>query len=97
VESAAPSALFEIDWREQINRVVNDFLSERGIALAGMVSEDIDALLRVLVRHRLFEVRNAAAYIANILGCSRATLYARLKQVRGNTTTHHANTKELPL
>jgi D-arginine utilization repressor len=81
-EKAAPAALFEIDWREQINEFISDYLRKRSLARSALRSRDLDELIRALAQRGFFEIRTAAPYIARVLGCSRAALYARLKDIR---------------
>ena len=80
---AAPAALFEIDWREQINEFVSDYFRERSLTRSGMRARDLDELIEALARRGFLEIRTAAPYIARVLGCSRAALYARLRDIRG--------------
>jgi predicted transcriptional regulator YheO len=79
---ARPAALFRNDWREEVNDLVGQFLTDRGTTLAAMGIDEREALVRQLEARGLFSVRNAAAYIAPLLGLSRATLYKTLKSVR---------------
>ncbi len=83
-------ALFTGDWREKINEHVGAFLADRNATLAGLLSDDVNALIAALDRADMFNIRNATNYIANILGCSRATLYNRLKLVRSQEKKHAA-------
>jgi predicted transcriptional regulator YheO len=77
-----PSALFRNDWREEVNDIVGQFLTDRGTTVAVMGIDDREALVRSLESRGLFDVRNASSYIAQLLGLSRATLYKTLKMVR---------------
>jgi predicted transcriptional regulator YheO len=77
-----PAALFRNDWREEINDIVGQFLSDRGTALATMGIVDREALVTLLEERGLFDIRHAATYITQLLGLSRATLYKTLKAVR---------------
>ena len=86
VKASPPRQMFENDWREEINRIVSEFLETRRIAHAGLMVDDLDALLGILMQRRMFEIRNATSYVADILGRSRATLYARLKKIREQGT-----------
>ncbi|SDG30701.1 PAS domain-containing protein [Dyella sp. 333MFSha] len=79
---AKPSALFRNDWREEVNDLVGQFLTDHGTTLAVMAIEQREALVRLLESRGLFDVRNAASYVAPLLGLSRATLYKTLKAVR---------------
>lgn len=77
-----PAALFRNDWREEINDIVGQFLSDRGTTLATMGIVDREALVTLLEERGLFDIRHAATYITQLLGLSRATLYKTLKAVR---------------
>lgn len=83
--SERPAALFRGDWREEINDVVGQFLVDRGTTLAAMSLADREAVVAALESRGLFDVRNAVAYITQLLGLSRATLYKTLKVVREGT------------
>ncbi len=78
----AATTLFASDWREKINELVGAFLAERNITMAGMTSDDVNSLLANLDRARVFDIRHAVDYIGDIIGCSRATVYNRLKIMR---------------
>ena len=78
----AASPLMAGDWRETINGVIGDYLSERNTALAGLTGGDIDDLLIRLEARGIFEIRKAVPYVAEILRLSRATIYNRLAAAR---------------
>ena len=78
----AASPLMAGDWRETINGVIGDYLSERNTALAGLTGGDIDDLLLRLEASGIFEIRKAVPYVAEILRLSRATIYNRLAAAR---------------
>lgn len=75
-------ALFPSDWREALNAAVAEFLAERLATLAGLDAVVQTELIATLDARGLFAVRGAANYIADVLGCSRATLYKRLSAAR---------------
>ncbi len=81
-QDARPSVLFENDWREDVNGIVGQFLSERGLSLAALSAAERAELIALLDARGLFAVRNAAPYIAGLLKLSRATLYKTLKIAR---------------
>jgi D-arginine utilization repressor len=78
----AATTLFASDWREKINELVGAFLAEHNLTLAGLKVDDVNAMIAALDRAGVFSIRNAMTYMADIIGCSRATLYNRLKLVR---------------
>jgi D-arginine utilization repressor len=89
----AATTLFASDWRERINELVGAFLAKHNLTLAGLKVDDVNALIAALDGAGVFSIRNAMTYVADIIGCSRATLYNRLKLVRSsekNNATPHA-------
>src|SRR5579859_3371433 len=82
--AARPDAgqIFPSDWREKINADIGDFLSERGLTLAGLTVAEQTELVALLDAQGFFAIRKAADHIAAALGISRATLYKRLKEHR---------------
>lgn len=77
--SAQPEVLFKDDWRERINLYVSDYLKEEGIALRSLSKEGKQDLIKALHREGAFKAKNAAAYVADVLDLSRATIYNYLK------------------
>jgi D-arginine utilization repressor len=80
--AAKQSPLLSQDWRETVNTKIAEFLKWRNTTLAGLTSADVSDLIRSLDQHRIFEVRNAVPYVAEILRVSRATIYNRLNEGR---------------
>ncbi len=87
---ASATQLFASDWRETINDHVGAFLAARKKTFAGLMANDVNALIAVLDGAGVFNIRNATTYVADIIGCSRATLYNRLKYVRTQENDHAA-------
>jgi|HubBroStandDraft_5_1064220.scaffolds.fasta_scaffold21206_2 predicted transcriptional regulator YheO len=94
--TAKPSVLFQNDWREEVNDIIGQFVTDRGASLAALSLDDRTALVAALDARNLFDVRNAASYIAQIVGVSRATLYKTLKVVRGQLQTELADVADPP-
>jgi predicted transcriptional regulator YheO len=86
MEFAAPmpktSALMADDWREAVNSVVGDFLTEQRTTLSGLTGTDTDGLIALLDARGVFAIRKAVPYVAEILKLSRATIYNRLAAIR---------------
>lgn len=84
VPAALPraEALFPSDWREAVNSTVAEFLVERRSTLEGLDAKAQEQLVARLDASGLFAVRGAAPYLADLMGCSRATLYKRLSGAR---------------
>jgi len=78
----APEPLFRHDWRERINLAIRDFLTTNGTTLQALDRSDRIALLAALDAKGLFETRNAAPFIAQSLGISRASVYGLLAAAR---------------
>ena len=74
--------MFPMDWREQINVEIAEFLGARKASLAGLTTRDLVELTAALDERGFFSIRKAADYIAAALGVSRATLYKRLAAAR---------------
>ncbi len=73
--------LFDDDWQGRINTFVHDYLKEKGLALSRLSKTDRIELVRVLQTAGAFRAKNAANYIANVIGVSRATIYNYLSQI----------------
>ena len=74
-----PKALFKDDWKEKINHFVSSYLKQKAIALNSLTKENKRALVLALHREGAFKAKNAAHYIADVLGISRATIYNYLR------------------
>lgn len=83
--SQPPEPLFRHDWRERINLEIRTFLQERSLSLKALDRQDRMALLAALESKGLFETRNAAPFVAETLGISRASLYGLLAAARETT------------
>jgi predicted transcriptional regulator YheO len=80
--SPPPEPLFRHDWRERINLEIRDFLTTNNTTLQALDRQDRIALLAALDAKGLFETRNAAPFIAQALGISRASVYGLLSAAR---------------
>lgn len=74
-----PSFLFKSDWRENINAYVSNYLKEHALRLESLDKGEKKKLILTLQKEGAFESKNAAAYIADVLQISRATVYNYLK------------------
>ncbi|HVJ42854.1 MAG TPA: PAS domain-containing protein [Dongiaceae bacterium] len=77
-----PEPLFRHDWRERINLEIRAFLQDHGTSLKALDRNDRMALLASLEAKGLFETRNAAPFVAETLGISRASVYGLLAAAR---------------
>ncbi|MGL4174488.1 MAG: helix-turn-helix transcriptional regulator [Dermatophilaceae bacterium] len=80
--TSPPPELFERDWREQINSVVDDWLRQRHLDRARLTRGDRVELVRELDGRGVFAIRHAAHHVARALGSSRATIYSLLQEAR---------------
>lgn len=75
-----PKSLFKDDWREKINAYVDQHLRENHRSIARLTKEEQQELVRQLRQEGAFDGKNAAEYIGQILGLSRATVYNYLNK-----------------
>ena len=79
---AQPALLFEDDWRERINRFIHGWLQQRQLSLSILSREHKRELVQALLREGAFRGKNAADYVANVLGMGRATVFKHLKELK---------------
>ncbi|RDH42357.1 helix-turn-helix transcriptional regulator [Zooshikella ganghwensis] len=77
-----PDELFQDDWQEKINVFVHDWLRSRQLTLNTLSREEKKELVATLFEQGAFHKKNAAEYIANVIGLSRATVFNYLKELR---------------
>lgn len=72
-----PEVLFEDDWRERINTYVSNYLQKQGISIKALAKDRTKKreLVHILHEAGAFKAKNAATYVGEILGLSRATIY----------------------
>lgn len=70
-----PEVLFKDDWREKINVYVSTYLKQKHLSLSKLTKDEKQQLVHALHREGAFQAKNAAAYIADVLNISRATIY----------------------
>lgn len=75
-----PDFLFKNDWRERVNTYVSTYLKQHGLSLSSLDRAEKKKLLMELWKEGAFETKNAAAYVADVLQISRATVYNYLKE-----------------
>ncbi len=80
-----PAGLFDRDWREDLKAVVHAWCAERGLRAVQLSGEDRRGLVSYLDGRGAFQVRRAASHLAEILGVSRATVYATLQSARADS------------
>jgi len=72
--------LFDENWQDKIHKFVNEELTAKGRTLAQLSRNDKKHLVFALRDKGAFNGKNAAAYIAQILKVSRATIYSYLQE-----------------
>jgi predicted transcriptional regulator YheO len=80
--SAGVEPAFRDDWHEKINRFVAAWTAERHTTLDRLDRDARRALIAALHETGGFEGRRAPAYVAKILGVSRATVYNELARAK---------------
>src|SRR3990167_3175288 len=73
-----PTPLFQEDWQEKINQYVHAYLNERHLTLESLNRTEKKELIEHLHKVGAFTAKNAALYIAQVIGVSRATIYNNL-------------------
>lgn len=79
---AQPAVLFEDDWQERINRFIHGWLQQRQLSLSILNREHKRELVEALLHEGAFRGKNAANYVANVLGMGRATVFKHLKELK---------------
>lgn len=78
-----PAALFERDWREEINLLVDGWCRAQRAVRHSLTKVQRRDLVAHLDDKGVFGVRHSATHVATALGVSRATVYGLLKACRG--------------
>ena len=71
--------LFKDDLYEKINLFVRTYCQERQVSMEALSRENKREIIHSLAKDGAFNGKNAANYIARVLGISRATVYNYLK------------------
>ncbi len=79
---AQPDELFKDDWHEQINRFINAWLLEHNRTIDTLHRNEKRTLVKRLYEQGAFKGKQAASYIARILGLGNSTVYKYLKELR---------------
>lgn len=74
-----PAALFRNDWHDRLNTYASAWCRDRGLRIDSMARKDRRALIVDLDASGALAQRHAAAYVARLVGVSRATIYNDLK------------------
>ena len=82
-DSAEFESLFDDDWQEQITTFVQEHLDSLNRSTGSLTRRERARLVRELRGAGALRARNAPAFVANLLGVSRATIY--------NDLAHHGD------
>ena len=77
-----PEEIFRDDWQEKINRFVHSWLQENNKNLNSLTRPEKQKLIEVINNEGGFKGKNAANYVAGVLGLGRATVYKYLKELK---------------
>ncbi|MEB8386801.1 PAS domain-containing protein [Rhodobacteraceae bacterium KMM 6894] len=78
-QTPRPAALFRNDWHDRLNTYASAWCGDRGLRIDNLARDDRRALMGDLNASGALAERHAAAYVARMLGVSRATIYNDLK------------------
>lgn len=84
-----PHQLFKDDWHEKINIFINNWLKQNRRTIGSLTRGEKRGLVEILFEQGAFRGKQAANYVAGILGLGRATVYKYLQEMRnhGNETS----------
>ena len=77
-----PDASFQDDWHERINRFLASWTQQRATTVDRLDRRSRRELIGALYRAGGFEGRRSPAYVASVLGVSRATVYNELATLK---------------
>lgn len=77
-----PKELFIEDWKEKISRYIYSRLKAKQLSLDHLTRDQKIDLIAELHDEGAFEGKNAAAYVGEVLGLSRASVYKYLNENR---------------
>jgi predicted transcriptional regulator YheO len=73
---------FHDDWHAKLNQFVADWTGQRNTRLERLTREQRQELIQTLHETGAFQAPRAAAYVAQLLGISRATVYSQLARCK---------------
>jgi len=80
--SNQPQSLFTNDWQEKLHVSIHSFLQNHNLSFDHLSQNDKKALAKHLFDLGAFHEKNAADYVAKVLGLGRATVFKYLKEWR---------------
>ena len=76
-----PIEIFGSECEEQAEKVIQQYLDEKRLALSHLNRDQKKELVQQLYRKGIFNFKNAAPFIAQKLNTSRASIYNHIKQI----------------
>ncbi len=77
-----PQSLFASDWQEKLHASVHSYLQNHNLSFDHLSQSDKKTLAKHLFDLGAFHEKNAADYVAKVLGLGRATVFKYLKEWR---------------
>lgn len=74
-----PIELFNENWQQKTDSFITAYLRQKKLLLHDLTKEQKQKLIQELIRHGVFNYKNAANYIAGQLHISRASVYNYMK------------------
>ncbi len=77
-----PQSLFTNDWQEKLHVSIHSYLQNHNLSFDHLSQNDKKTLTKHLFALGAFQEKNAADYVAKVLGLGRATVFKYLKEWR---------------
>lgn len=77
-----PQSLFVNDWQEKLHVSIHTYLQSNNLSFDNLSQNNKKALTKHLFGLGAFHEKNAADYVAKVLGLGRATIFKYLKEWR---------------
>ena len=77
-----PESLFVNDWQEKLHTSIHAYLDSNNLSFDNLLQNNKKALAKHLFELGAFHEKNAADYVAKVLGLGRATVFKYLKEWR---------------
>lgn len=77
-----PESLFTNDWQEKLHVSIHAYLKNHNLLFDHLSQKDKKSLVKHLFDLGAFHEKNAADYVAKVLGLGRATIFKHLKEWR---------------
>jgi D-arginine utilization repressor len=81
-QAVMPDSLFKKDWQEKLHSGIHTYLNEKAWRFDSLTQKQKKDVVYYLYHQQAFTEKNAADYIATVLGLGRATIFNYLKSWR---------------